>query len=429
MTQEALRYGITSNPIPSMQGIAENLLNPLRYRLSEEAKKRLRWMYFLEKECQGNVTHAAVKIGISRQWLSGLQSTFKGSRRDPRSLEPASRAPRSTLQRKRISKETEEKILEIRAPYGWGKDKIASVLLRDWGLKAGPSTCNRYLHKHLKIDPKLSEKNKHAWAKKKEREGASSLKVKYRPPRQLKDYQPGALVEKDMKFIPAVDKQPAPFNGKYHTKDFFHYEHGFIDTFTRIRAMELTKESDSCSAASAYRAIQERLPFPIASMNTDNGGENGKHVAEQLTRDDVVHFYSRTGTPTDNPRVERAFLTDDQEFYGRGNLFRSFQDQQHALRAWEHTYNYVRPHQALGNLTPMAFYQLWKQDPGKAYAIKNKYQTYLAQQGKRLASARRLQRAEQIESLMHFIDAKLNQKVELSQEKLALVNCQLCSWT
>jgi transposase InsO family protein len=29
------------------------------------------------------------------------------------------------------------------------------------------------------------------------------------------------------------------------------------------------------------------------------------------------------------------------------------------LRAWETVYNTVRPHQALGQLTPNEFYQLW----------------------------------------------------------------------
>lgn len=436
MDIKTLRYGITLNSILSMQGTAENLLNPFRHRLSSEAKKRLRWMYIIEYESQGNVTHAARKIGISRQWLSTLKSTFGRHRRDPRSLEPESRAPRSASSRHRISQETEEKILEIREPYGWGKDKIARILFRDWRLKASPSTCNRYLHKHLKINPKLSEKNIAAWAKKKAREQETDLKVKYRPPRQIKDFRPGALLEKDMKYIPAFDKKPAPFNGlsayggsASGGKDFFHYEHGLIDTFTRIRALELTREPDSLSADHAYQAMEKRIPFLIASMNTDSGGENGKHFAEKLTQDEVVHFYSRTGTPTDNPRVERAFLTDDQEFYGRGNLCRTFAEQEKRLRAWEHAYNYVRPHQALGYLTPMEFYQLWKTNPGKAYRIRDTYQRYLEKQRRRLCSARRLKRKEQIEKLMKFIDAKLNKKVVLNSFKLELVKCQLCSWT
>ena len=38
---------IIEDPRDSMQIIAENILNPQRYHLSAEAKKRLRWMYII----------------------------------------------------------------------------------------------------------------------------------------------------------------------------------------------------------------------------------------------------------------------------------------------------------------------------------------------------------------------------------------------
>ncbi|TSC95487.1 MAG: hypothetical protein Athens101410_546, partial [Parcubacteria group bacterium Athens1014_10] len=57
----------------------------------------------------------------------------------------------------------------------------------------------------------------------------------------------------------------------------------------------------------------------------------------------------------------------------------------------------------------------------------------LIKQRKRLAASRRIKRKEQIENLMRFIDAKLNQnqikKVGLKSYKLELIKCQLCSWT
>ena len=83
---------------------------------------------------------------------------------------------------------------------------------------------------------------------------------------------------------------------------------------------------------------------------------------------------------------------------------------------------------ALGYLTPMKFYELWKQNPTKAYAITERWQGYLKRQRKRLAESRRLKRKEQIEALMKFIDAKLNhQNKGLKEVKLQLINCQLCS--
>jgi len=430
-----LKYRVKINSIQLMQTKAENLLNPLRYHLSEEAKKRLGWMYIIYYETDNNVKKAANRIGLSREWLSKLKSKFEKSNKDPRSLEPESRAPYHTNQRQRISQETENKILEIRDKYGWGKEDISVVLWRDYRLKASPSTVNRYLHKHLRINPKISERNQKAWAEKKMRDNQKiPLTVKkYRPPTQLKDFRPGALIEKDMKLVPTKAKIPLKIDNKCHLQDYFNYQHSFLDSFTRIKMMELAETPDSNSATMAYQEMKERLPFKIAGMNTDSGGENGKDFKRRLAQDEVLHFFSRTSTPTDNPRVERSHLTDDKECWARGNSYLPFAEQKQALKKWEYIYNYVRPNQALGYLTPMEFYQLWKEEPAGAYAIKDKYQAYLAKQRKRLANSRRIKSKEQIEKVMQFIDAKLNQesspKVDLKPYKLELIKCELCSWT
>jgi hypothetical protein len=174
-------------------------------------------------------------------------------------------------------------------------------------------------------------------------------------------------------------------------------------------------------------------------MNTDNGSENEKDFANHLQQTSVFHFYSGVGTPTDNPRVERSHLTDIQEFYHQGNVEKSFGVQQEGLSKWEHIsacasthadrYNHIRPEQALGYLTPMEFYNLWKENPEKANRIKNDYQQYLIRQKKHLATVRRIKKKEQIEALMNFIDAKLKRKTNLNLHKQTLINCQLCSWT
>lgn len=439
MFKDELLYRVNLNSLNSiqyMQTRAEKLFNPCRYHLSAEAKKRLRWMYLLYSEEEGNVTRAAKKIGLSRQWLSELKSVFEYHRKDPRSLEPESKAPHHTDKRQKISREAEEKILAIRDKYGWGKAPISTVLFRDYRLQASPSTVNRYLRKHLRIDPKLSERNKKAWAEKKLRESLKenqNLIIKYRPPRQIKDYLPGALIEKDMKMAPAKDKIPLIIDNKYHLQDYFNYQHTLLDSFTRLRTMELVEKPDSLNAALAYQEMKLRLPFKIAGLNTDNGGENGKDFKEQLARDEIVHFYSRTSAPTDNPRVERSHLTDEKEFYGRGFNCQTFEKQKEGLKKWEYIYNRLRPNQALGYLTPMKFYELWKENPEKAYQIKDKYQAYLVKQRQRLANSRRLKKKEQIEKLMQFIDAKLKPntllKIDLQPYKLKLIKCQLCSWT
>ena len=78
----------------------------------------------------------------------------------------------------------------------------------------------------------------------------------------------------------------------------------------------------------------------------------------------------------------------------RGNIYKTFEEQQKVLRKWEHTYNYVRPHQSLGYLTPIEFYHLWKKDPDGAYKLTERWQNYLKRQRQRLANSRRLKKRE-----------------------------------
>lgn len=403
MEKFSIIYGFNNNRSIDMQNVAENILNPLRYYLSLEARKRLKWMYIIHYECNGKITKAAHKIGISRTWLSIIHTVWEKSGRDPRSLEPESRAPHRVENRNRISPRTEDMIVKLRKKHQpWGKDKLSVILSRDHSLRAGASTVNRYLHKHNLIDPKLSEKNKRAWARKKEQ---IELKQKFRPPSIIKDYKPGALIEKDMKFILKMGK----FTNwkKPKAKENFWYQHTIIDSFTRIRALEVAENADSDTAVSTQTVAQKRLPFAIATINTDSGGENEKEFSNHLLKEKIIHFHSRTGTPTDNPRVERSHLADELEFYAQGNICDSFKEQKRAVKEWEHVYNFIRPHQALGNLTPMEFYALWKRDPRKAYEIKDRYQVYLKKQSKRLRTSRQMKKKELIENLMKFIDRKL----------------------
>lgn len=415
---------IKTRALTRMTNQAEKELNPNNYQLSSEAKKRIRWLYLLYGEQAGNVTRAAVKIGITRQWLSTLKARFERKGKDPRSLEPESKAPHDTSQRNRISKDTEQKILEVREQSNnvWGKEKIARTIARDYKINVSPNTVNKYLHKHEKIDLKLSKKNSKAWQAKKARDGQIELRVKYRPPKQVKDLAPGALVEKDMKY---VQKQARISSGKEGAN--FYSQHTTIDSFTRIRSMSLARDATAEGSREAHRKAVKNFPFEIACLNADNGSENQAELREELTKTSVFQFYSNAGTPTDNPRVERSHLTDELEFYQKGGIKSTFEEQEAAMTDWEYRYNFVRPHQALGYLSPMAFYELWKRDPKATYKIVAEYQTYLAKQRKRLASARRIKRHEQVEKLMQFIDVKLNKKVGIIKAKTALIECQLCS--
>jgi hypothetical protein len=417
---------IKANSTNTMQSIAETRLNPNHYHLSEDAKRRLRWMYLLYYDQRGNVSSSARKAGISRPWMSHLKQVFEQNRKDPRCLEPKSRAPDDTSNRHRIPKETENLIIKIRDESlgSWGKEKIAVVLKRDYKIKVNHNTVNKYMHKHKRINPKISLKNSKAFEERKYRNSDEILlKVKFRPPSKLKDYAPGALVEKDMKYLV---KPKQEHYGKH--KDNYFYQFTEKDSFTRMRTLEVSDRQDTETTIALHKEAVKRFPFKVACENTDNGFENNNDFSKELKRENIFHFYSNRSTPTDNPRVERSHLTDDNEFYLKGNLFNDLQEQKEATRKWEDIYNFKRPHQALGYLTPMKFYALWKKNPDAAYAITEKWQTYLKKQRLRLANARKIKKKEQIETLMKFIDAKLTQKKDdVENAKLQLIDCKLCS--
>ena len=78
MLSETLRHDLIKAKeiklIKFMQSRAEKTLNPYKYYLSEDAKKRLRWLYVLYYEKDNNISLTANNLGISRQWLSNIKS-------------------------------------------------------------------------------------------------------------------------------------------------------------------------------------------------------------------------------------------------------------------------------------------------------------------------------------------------------------------
>src|SRR5439155_27241709 len=73
----------------------------------------------------------------------------------------------------------------------------------------------------------------------------------------------------------------------------------------------------------------------------------------------ITQYVNRPNYPKGQGRVERSFLTDDLEFHQVEDLPSSVGGLEQALAAWNHIYEEVRPHQALGYRTPNAFYARW----------------------------------------------------------------------
>jgi transposase InsO family protein len=79
-------------------------------------------------------------------------------------------------------------------------------------------------------------------------------------------------------------------------------------------------------------------------------------------------------SPKLNGRVERSHRTHEEEFYECYDGDLRLEELRPALLAWETVYNHVRPHQALGQLTPKTWlerHQKQKTDSGQTAAARS----------------------------------------------------------
>jgi putative transposase len=90
-------------------------------------------------------------------------------------------------------------------------------------------------------------------------------------------------------------------------------------------------------------------------IQVDNGTEFASRALDAWAhREDVRLDFSRPGKPTDNAHIE-SFNARLRAECLNAHVFESLEDAEETLTSWRSDYNAVRPHSALGMLTPREF--------------------------------------------------------------------------
>jgi putative transposase len=108
------------------------------------------------------------------------------------------------------------------------------------------------------------------------------------------------------------------------------------------------------------------MPFPIAALQVDGGSEFAAEFETACQQRNLPLFVLPPRSPKLNGQVERSHRTHHEEFYQVVPENWNVGHLNPQLRRWEHIYNTVRPHQALGYLTPHEFLDGRRSQPEKA---------------------------------------------------------------
>jgi transposase InsO family protein len=312
--------------LPRTKSIAYSAF--LAESLTEEAKYRVKVLDWYRAH-GNNVSLTARRFGLGRstihRWLkrtklSGVIGLNDRSKRPKRARVPIT------------SSNTVMRIVQLRRQYpAWSKYKIR-VLLRKEGIETSVSTVGRILRRRGLIDKKVSRKRKNA-----------ALRPKARFPKGLRITSAGDMVQMDTKYIMLPGG-----------KKFFQFT--AIDVLTKIRVLRVYPSESSRNGAHFLREVLSDMPFPVKAVQTDNGSCFQKEFEKECLKMNLPHYFIHPRTPKENTYVERSHGSDKKEFYLQGNVSCLLPVMQEKIREWERVWNDIRPHEALGQLTPSEYF-------------------------------------------------------------------------
>ena len=302
--------------------------------LTRDARRRLAMLDW-HRAHGGNVSLTARHFGVGRstvyRWLGRFDRLHLESLEDRGSAPRRRRRPTWTVDQLRAVKAVRE------AYPRWGKDKLV-VLLRRAGIALSTSMVGRILGR-LRRAGDLREPARRRMSVRQRR---WPRPYAIRKPADWPVQRPGDLVELD-----TLDIRPlSTLVWKQFTAR---------DVVSRWDTLELGRRATAQAAARVLDRLAERMPFPVRAISIDNGSEFMADFEAACQARGIALFVLPPRSPKLHGAVERANRTHTEEFYEVTDAEPDLEAFQTGLRAWETVYNTIRPHQALGYLTPAEY--------------------------------------------------------------------------
>jgi transposase len=249
-----------------------------------EVRRRLTILESVEKH--GNVVKVCRYYGISRDTYYRWKRSYEA-----KGLEglicskPCPQNPKI-----RLSKEKEDKILELRKNYHLGGQRIVWYLERYHGIKVSYGGVRGVLSRNgLSKLPKGTRKRSPG------------------PHYQIYNKKtPGHHVQVDVKFLFLKDNSGSTIK---------RFQYTAIDDATRVRVLKIYERHTQANAIDFINHVRERFPFRIHTIRTDNGHEFQAKFHWHVRDAGMERVYIRKASPYLNGKVERSHRSDHEEFY------------------------------------------------------------------------------------------------------------------
>ncbi len=323
--------------LKNTKGFAKAAASALKWRSMRnqaEVERRVKILTFWS-QFGTDATKAA--FAVSRATLFRWQQVLDHNRGNVSVLDPQSTAPKNRRVRS-IPPALEQAIIDWRTkrPRIGGK-KLVPLLKKQGFLVSVAYTdrCISDLKKHGRL-PDLTKLSFYA------KTGTHKERTKTKVKKQRRPEKRGLEIDTIVRHIDGTKR----------------YILTAIDIERRFSYVYTYTNHSSASARDFLKRLIQYAPFVITQVQTDNGSEFAHHFHEACVALGITHYHTYPRCPKMNAHIERFNRTVQEEFivYHRALLRDDVAGSNEALAHWLHWYNYERPHEALGFLSPMEYY-------------------------------------------------------------------------
>ncbi len=128
------------------------------------------------------------------------------------------------------------------------------------------------------------------------------------------------------------------------------------DIISRWDVVDVYCRATASTAAHFLDKLEQRMPFTVRAIQVDGGSEFEVVFEEECQKRNIKLFVLPPRSSKLNGYVERAHRIHTEEFYEVTESSFDIAELRGELLDWEQVYNAIRPHQALGYLTPLKLF-------------------------------------------------------------------------